>query len=71
MSDTAFIGWIRLPASTWQAVVTASTEDEAWRLLGQHVDQLDAKMVDTFIGPADVDPRGRRVSSYKQNRLFT
>src|SRR5579875_3569107 len=53
MPPTAlFTGWIRLPGQLWQAVVTASTEDEAWCLLRQHVDRLDAKMIDTFIGPA-------------------
>jgi hypothetical protein len=55
-----FTGWIRLPGQLWEPVVTASTEDEAWRRLRQHVDRLDAKIIDTYIGPSDVDPRGRR-----------
>lgn len=42
-----YTGWIRLPGQLWQAVVTADSEGEAWHLLRQHVDQLDAKMIDT------------------------
>ncbi|MHB1424604.1 MAG: hypothetical protein ACYC3I_15660 [Gemmataceae bacterium] len=67
----AFVGWIRLPGQLWQPVVSAETEDEAWRLLRQHVDRLNAKMIDSYIGPADVDPRGRRVAGSTQKRLFT
>ncbi len=71
MPPTAlFTGWIRLPGQLWQAVVTASTEDEAWCLLRQHVDRLDAKMIDTFIGPADVDPRDRRRPGSVQQEMF-
>lgn len=65
-----FTGWIRLPGQLWQAAVTASTEDEVWRLLRQYVDRLDAKMIDTFIGPSDVDPRGRHRAGPLQPELF-
>ncbi len=60
--NNTFTGWIRLPGQTWQAIVAASTEDDAWRLLRQHVDQLRAKMIDTFVGPSEIDPRGSRQS---------
>lgn len=69
MIENTFTGWIRLPGQLWQSVVTAADEDDAWRLLRQHVDQLGAKMIDTFVGPASVDPRGRRRPA-TQGRLF-
>jgi hypothetical protein len=69
MTDSTFIGWLRLPGQLWQPVVTAADEDEAWRLLRQHVDQLHAKMIDTFVGPSDIDPRGRRRPT-RQGKLF-
>ncbi|MHB1424534.1 MAG: hypothetical protein ACYC3I_15290 [Gemmataceae bacterium] len=64
-----FTGWIRLPGQTWKAIVHAATEDEAWRLLRQHVDQLAAKSIDSYIGPSSVDPRGRRPVA-TQRRMF-
>ena len=47
-----FSGWTRLPGQTWQAVVTGADEDTAWRLLRQHVEHLDAKLIDLYVGPA-------------------
>jgi hypothetical protein len=71
MSEQNFTGWTRLPGFTWQAVVSAATEDAAWRLLRQHVAQMGAKLIDTFVGPASVDPRGRRRRGCVQGRLFS
>jgi hypothetical protein len=69
--NNTFTGWIRLPGQTWKAVVHAATEDECWRLLRLHIESLHAKSIDSYIGPADVDPRGRRVAGSTQKRLFT
>ena len=65
----AFAGWNRVPGQLWTRVVGAESEDEVWRLLRQHVDQLHAKMIDTFVGPSDIDPRGRRRPT-RQGKLF-
>jgi hypothetical protein len=64
-----YTGWTRLPGQTWQAVVTAPNEDAAWRLLHEHVKQLRVKTVDTFIGPSEIDPRGRRRTCPKRKRF--
>ncbi len=49
-------GWIRLPGQRWESIVTAPSEDEAWRQLRQHVEQLAARFVDTYVGASGVDP---------------
>ena len=55
-SVASFSGWIRLPGQRWQSVVTAPSEDTAWRQLRQHVEQLAARFVDTYVGASGVDP---------------
>jgi hypothetical protein len=64
-----FNGWTRLPGQSWQAVVTGSDEDTAWRLLRQHVEQLGARFVDTYVGPADADPRSRRLPASQSREV--
>lgn len=59
MSDTSVVrysGWVRLPGQSWQAAVTASSEDEAWRQLRLHIEQLGVKFVDTYVGSSGIDP---------------
>jgi hypothetical protein len=70
VNDAGYIGWIRVPGQLWHAVVSAPTEDAAWHLLRLHIDQLGAKVIDSFVGPASVDPRGRRRRGDVQGRLF-
>jgi hypothetical protein len=53
-------GWLRLPGGKWQAVVTVADQDTAWGLLRQHIEQLDAKVIDTYVGSAGADPNHRQ-----------
>ena len=69
MSNNTFAGWVRLPGHQWEPVVSAADEDTAWHLLRRHVERLHAKMIDSFVGPANVDPRGRHRPG-TQGRLF-
>ncbi len=55
-SIAGFSGWIRLPGQRWESIVTASSEEEAWRQLRQHVEQLGARFVDSYVGASGVDP---------------
>ena len=67
MPDAIFRGWLRLPRSKWQPVVTATSEADAWRLLQEHVDHLGARVADLYIGQPGADPRRRAPSSQEAN----
>lgn len=54
---TTFTGWLRLPGQDWQPIVTAETEDEAFRLLHDHIDRLAPPRVDAYYGPSSIDLR--------------
>ncbi len=55
----SFRGWLRTPGSDWQPVASGSTEDDCWQRLRQHIASLGLRFVDSFVGPADSDPRRR------------
>jgi hypothetical protein len=67
--NDAFTGWFRLPDQLWQPVVTTDDENAAWRRLRLHVDRLNAKVIDLYVGPSDIDPRGGR-RAVMQRRMF-
>lgn len=71
----SYRGWLRLPGGDWRPAVAGDTEDETWRKLRQHIQYLGVRFVDSFVGPADSDPRRRSarrqaVRQPSQHRMF-
>jgi hypothetical protein len=60
--SSTYTGWTRLPGQSWQAIVTAAVENEVWRQLREHVEQLGPRFVDTYVGPSAVDPNDKPAS---------
>lgn len=56
---STYSGWVPLSGQSWQAAVTAPSEDETRRLLRPHVEQLGAKFEDTYVGLAVDDPNDK------------
>ncbi len=55
-----YAGGFRLSGGKWQAVVITADEAAAWRVIRQYVEQLNAKVIDTYVGHAGVDLNHRQ-----------